>query len=297
MNPKGALPKWIYFIAGLIAIVSVFLPWWNLHATGGSVITNQGVKPLASFDLGVGPTGVNVAVQLTGQAVPIADPTGVLSVVSLLIAIIVFPVSASIVLAFVNGVYCPIRNRKGERLLIAPVWIVIALIWWFTYFLALNSAFGGGLQPTGTTNIVLGKYTLGTVTWGWGSGLWVATISIVFFFAASAISNWATIPQAARTIRTLGFHSVGLFVIAILNALADVLLILLATIFGGFTTSLLVLVPSSCFSGWHFLLEGKCLPSHCKRGDHVLSEAIHLLSSSEQSNCFTASIMASCGNR
>lgn len=251
MNPKGALPKWIYFIAGLVAIASIFLPWWSLHATGGSVITNQGVKPLASFDLGVGPTGVNVAVQLTGQSVLIADPTGLLSVVSVLIAIIVFPVSASIVLAFVNGVYCPIRNRKGERLLIAPLWIVIALIWWFFYFLALNSAFGGALQPTGTTNIVLGKYTLGTVTWG--SGLWVATVSIVFFFAASAISNWATVPQSARTIRTLGFHSVGLFVIAILNALAGFLLILLATIFGGFTTSLLVLVPVTLLFGMAFL--------------------------------------------
>lgn len=253
MNPKSALPKWINIIAALIALVSVFLPWWSLHATGGNVITNQGVKPLASFDLGVGPTGINVAVQLTGQSVPIADPTGLLSVVSLLIAIIVFPVSASIALAFVNGVYCPIRNRRGERLLIAPLWIVIALIWWFFYFLALNSAFGGALQPTGTTNIVLGKYTLGTVTWGWGSGLWVATISIVFFFAASAISNWATVPQAARTVRTLGFHSVGLFVIAIFNALVGVILILLATIFGGFTASLLVWVPVILLFGMAFL--------------------------------------------
>lgn len=253
MKLKGALPKWIYFIAGLIAIASVFLPWWSLHATGGNVITNQGVKPLASFDLGVGPTGVNVAVQLTGQSVPIADPTGLLSVVSLLIAIIVIPVSASLVLAFVNGIYCPIRNRKGDRLLIAPLWIVIALIWWFSYFLALNSAFGGALQPTGTTNIVLGKYMLGTVTWGWGSGLWVATIAIVIFFVASAISDWATLPQAARTMRTLGFHSVGLFVIAIFNALANVVLILLASIFGGSTTSLLVLVPVILLFGMAFL--------------------------------------------
>jgi hypothetical protein len=252
-DPKRALHAVLYVIAALLALISVFLPWWSLHAVGGNVITNQGVKPLASFDLGVGPTGVSVAVQLAGQSVPIADPTGLLSVVSLLIAITVFPVSTSIVLAFVNGIYCPIRNRKGDRLLIAPLWIVIALIWWFFYFLALNSAFGGALQPTGSTNIVLGKYTLGSVTWGWAAGLWVATVSIVLFFAASAISDWATIQQAARTRKTLGFHSIGLLVIAIFNVLADVPLILLASIFGGFTISLLVLVPVVFLFGMVFL--------------------------------------------
>lgn len=253
MNPKRALHKWTYVIAGLLALISLFLPWWNLHAIGGNVITNQGVKPLSSFDLGVGPTGVSVAVQLAGQSVPIVDPTGLLSIVSLLITIIVLPVSASIVIAFVNGIYCPIRNRKGDRLLIAPLWIVIALIWWFFYFLALNSAFGGALQPTGSTNIVLGKYTLGEVTWGWASGLWVATISIVLFFAAAAISNWANAQQTARTRSTFGFHSFGLLIIAIFNALAGVPLILLASIFGGFAISLLVFVPVVLLFGMAFL--------------------------------------------
>lgn len=253
MDPKRALHKWIYVIAALLGLLSLFLPWWNLHATGGTIITNQGVKPLASFDLGVGPVGVNVMVQLAGQSVPIADPTGLLSVVSLLIAIAVFPVSASIVLALVNGIYCPIRNRKGDRLLIAPLWIVIALIWWFFYFFALNSAFGGALQPTGTTNIVLGKYTLGTVTWGWAAGLWLATISIILFLAASAISNWAAVPQTTQTKRNFGFHSVGLFVIASVNALVAVALILLATIFGDFALSLFVSLPVLILFGMAFL--------------------------------------------
>ncbi len=264
INTKRALYKWIYVMAGLLALISVFLPWWSLHAAGGTVMTNQGVESLASFDLGIGPTGVRVSVELAGQAVPIVDPTGLLAAVSFLIAIAVFPVSVSIVLGFINGIYCPIRNRKGDRLLIAPLWIVIALVWWFFYFLSVNRALGGALQPTGATNIVLGKYTLGTVTWGWASGLWLATISIILFLAASVMSDWATRPQVAPTRRTVGFHSVGLLIIGSLNAVASVGLIFLASIFGGFTVSLIALVPVVLLFGMAFLArrETPALPLH-----------------------------------
>ena len=257
IDAKRAIHKWVYAIAGLLAFVSVFLPWWSLHAAGGTIITNRGVQSLASFDLGVGPTGVSVTVQLAGQSVPFIDPTGLLSGVSLLIAITLFPVSASIVLAFVNAVYCPVRDRKGDRLLIAPLWIIIALVWWFFYFLSLNRALGGSLQPTGTTNVVLGNYTLGTVAWGWSSGLWLATISVVLFLAASAISGWGTITQVSPTSRTVGFHSVGLLIIGGVNALFGVTVIFLAAIFGGFTVSLLVLVPTVLLFGMASLARGE----------------------------------------
>src|SRR5712664_1374702 len=67
----GSLHKWVYLVAGLLAIVSIFLPWWSLHAEGGSVVTNRGIESVASFDFGLGPTGASISVQLTGRSVPI----------------------------------------------------------------------------------------------------------------------------------------------------------------------------------------------------------------------------------
>ncbi len=250
---RGGFHKWVYAFAGLLAIVSIFLPWWSLHGAGGTVTTSQGTRSLASFDFGIGPTGARIAVQFGGQSIPVVDPTGLLSAVSLIIALALFPVSASLVSAFVNGVYCPIRNRRGQRLLVAPLWVVIALFWWFFYFFSLDSVLGGGLQPTGTSNITLGKYTLATVTWGWGWGLWLAVISAILFVIAFGISRWSAGPSQVPVERRMGFHSIGLLFLGVLNLLVGFGLLFVAAILGSFGLAFFALVPAVLLFGMAFL--------------------------------------------
>jgi hypothetical protein len=250
---RGSLHKWLYLVGGLLAVVSIFLPWWSLHADGGSIATNQGSVSLASFDFGIGPTGANIQVQLTGRSVPIVDPTGLLAVISIIIAFALFPVSTSLVLAFVNGVYCPLRNRIGQRLLVAPLWILIALFWWFFYFFSIDNALGGNLQPTGAANVALGKYRLGTVTWGWGLGLWLAIVSVVLFVAAFGFSSLLTGRRRSSVGKRMGFHSIGLLILGSLNLVFAFGLLLLASIFGSFGPGAFLMVPPVLLFGMAFL--------------------------------------------
>jgi hypothetical protein len=259
-----SLYKWVYLVAGLLAIVSIFLPWWSLHADGGTVVTNRGTESLASFDFGLGPTGASIAVHLTGGSVPIVDPTGLLSVISFIIALALFPISASLVLAFINGAYCPLKDRKGQRLLVAPLWIIIALFWWFFYFFSIDSALGGSLQPTGTANVALGKYTLGTVTWGWGWGLWLAMVSTILFVAAFVLSSLSARRSQDSVEKRLGFHSIGLLVLGSLNLVFSVGVLLLASIFRNFGLTPFLLVPPILLFGMAFLArrEVQAVSSH-----------------------------------
>jgi hypothetical protein len=157
-------------------IGSLFLPWWSLHS---SIVNGQD----ALFSFTIGPLGIAINT-IVGDPRALLAP---LEVVYIIVTILFIPISSSLGLAAFNGVYCIIRKRSGVRILVAPLWGIIAILWWLIYFLVVYSFFnalGLQIQPTGSASITWGSYQLAGAAWGWDTGLWIGIAGTMILFAA-----------------------------------------------------------------------------------------------------------------
>ncbi len=200
-------------LGGAAAIVaSLLLPWWSLHS---SVVNGQQVL----FDFQIGPLGMGINTIVGDPRTLLAE----LQVVYWAVTIALLPISASLGLAAFNGVYCVLRGRRGMRVLIAPLWSVIALFWWAFYFLMIYGFFealGLIIPPTGSADLTWQGYQLAGATWGWDVGLWLGIAGTAVLFAGAALASKgakasAPAPEASRL--AFGVHGIGLLLLALVN--------------------------------------------------------------------------------
>ena len=212
----------ILLVGSIGALASIFLPWWSLNANAVN-----GQADLFSFE--IGPSGFGIKSGICD--IPIM--LGPMEDLNIIVGIAMLPISISLFFGFFNGVYCLARKRHTIRVFVGPLWDVIGLFWWFFYWFALYSLFksaGLDIPPTGSYDISWAGYQLVGVSWGWSTGLYLALVSIVLMFVASFLivysSKKAELIQGAPSSevkKVLGFHSIGLILIAVLNLLAALL--------------------------------------------------------------------------
>ncbi len=211
----------LLLLGGSVAVLaSLLVPWWSLHS---SLVNGQ----QALFDFTIGPLGVSINALGVDPAKLLAG----LQAFYVLVTIALLPVSVSLGLGVFHGVYCALRGRRGVRVLLAPLWAVIGLIWWAFYFLLVYSLFadlGLNIPPTGSADVTWQGYQLVGATWGWDLGLWLGIAGTVVLFAGAALSfrgARATRPVPEGTKLAFGFHGIGLFLLAFLNLGAMALLL------------------------------------------------------------------------
>jgi hypothetical protein len=158
------------------------------------------------------------------------------------VTIALLPVSVSLGLSAFNGFYCAGRSRRGSRTLVAPLWVVIGLFWWFFYFLLIYSFFDSvGLQIpiSGSADVTWNTFQLAEAHWGWELGLWIAVVGLIIQFIGGAVSmrGAKVLPVAGEVRKALGFHSAGLIVIGVFNIIGMLLLFFLTPL------ALLLIVP------------------------------------------------------
>lgn len=195
-----------------LVVASIFLPWWSLHS---SVVNGQ----QALFDFTIGPSGMGINTIVGDPRTLLAE----LQVVYVIVTIALLPISVSLGLAAFHGAYCALRGRRGVRVLIGPLWAVIALFWWTFYFLLVYGFFealGLTIPPTGSADVSWQGYQLVGATWGWDVGLWLAIAGTGVLSAGAALSMRgarAQVPLPEGTRLAFGFHGVGLILLALAN--------------------------------------------------------------------------------
>lgn len=208
------------FLGSVLVVVSLLVPWWSLHS---SIVNGQ----QALFDFTIGPLGI-------GIGTIVGDPRTLLAGLQafyVLVTVALLPVSVSLGLGAFNGVYCALRGRRGVRVLIAPLWVIIGLVWWAFYFLVVYSLFsdlGLNIPATGSADVTWQGYQLIGATWGWDVGLWLGIAGAVVLFAGAALSfrgARAAVPTREGTKLAFGFHGIGLLLLALLNLGAMALLL------------------------------------------------------------------------
>ncbi len=130
-------------------------------------------------------------------------------------------------LAAFNGVYCVARGRRGLRVLITPLWGAIAISWWAYYFELAYGEFrnlGLNIPATGSADVTWRSYQLIGAAWGWGAGLYLAVAATVVLATGGVLAIRLT-PIPRGTTYALGFHSVGLLLLAILNLVVFVVVL------------------------------------------------------------------------
>jgi hypothetical protein len=214
---------------------SLFLPWWSLNS---NIVNGQD----ALFSFTISPLGVGINT-IVGDPRALLAP---LEVVYIIVTILFIPISSSLGLAAFNGIYCAIRKRSGVRILVAPLWGTIAILWWLIYFLFVYSFFnalGLNIQPTGSASITWGSYQLAGATWGWDTGLWLGISGTVMLFAAVPASIQG-LRVARQTIlggqMRVSLHTIGLLILGASNL---VVMIVLLIIFSGLAVAWLVSLP------------------------------------------------------
>ena len=212
--------NWLLLAGSALVVVSLMVPWWSLHS---SIVNGQ----QALFDFAISPLGMSIETA-------VGDPRTLLAGLQafyVLVTVALLPVSVSLGLAVFHGVYCPLRGRRGVRVLIAPLWSVIGLFWWAFYFFLVYYFFadlGLNIPPTGSADVTWQSYQLVGATWGWDLGLWLGIAGTVVLFAGAALSlrgAKVAAPMPEGTKLALGFHGIGLILLALLNLGAMALLL------------------------------------------------------------------------
>lgn len=241
------IAKVLLVIGSIGVMVSIFLPWWSLKA---GAVNNE----IHLFNFHIGPSGFGLETDVVGDVTKFLGP---LEELNIIVGIAMLPISVSLFFGFFNGVYCVARKRHSIRVFVAPFWGVIGLFWWFFYYFALYSLFksaGLDIPPTGSYNISWAGYHLVGVSWGWDTGLYTAVASIGLMFVSGFLiirSSKKTEPApgapSPETKKVIGFHSVGLILIAIINLLAALLAMSFINIGG------LLFIPTILLFGMAFL--------------------------------------------
>ncbi len=212
--------NWLLLAGSTLVVVSLMVPWWSLHS---SIVNGR----QALFDFAIGPLGMSIDTIVGDPRTLLAG----LQVFYVLVTIALLPVSVSLGLAAFHGVYCPLRSRRGVRVLIAPLWGVIGLSWWAFYFLLVFSFFsdlGLNIPPTGSADVTWQSYQLVGATWGWDVGLWLGIAGTAVLFVGAALSfrgAKAAVPTPEGTRLAFGFHGTGLLLLGLLNLGALALLL------------------------------------------------------------------------
>lgn len=219
-------------VGSVLILLSLFLPWWSLNS---SVVNGRD----ALFSFSIGPVGMAVNTI-------VGNPSALLAPLFFAVTILFIPISTSLFLGAFNGIYCLFRKRIGVRILIAPLWSTIAIVWWFTYFLLVYNFFGSlglNIQPTGSASISWKSYQLVGANWGWDAGLWIAIAGCIVLFAAglnSTLNLRAAQATALKPEMRFSFHSIGLLLLASVNLL---LMIGLLALFSDVVALWLIAVP------------------------------------------------------
>lgn len=157
----------IYWLALILIIVSIFMPWWSFS----SYVEGEGVDGVAELEMGLAPDGGFIDT-------PVGDLTEMLgpeiAAVSMLIAL---PLLLPLIFTVVDGLYNGFGRIVSKRLFVTPLWVLVALLNWMAYYYTVStglSMVGLDIPPTGSESLEFEEYTLAGASWGWGNGMYLA---------------------------------------------------------------------------------------------------------------------------
>jgi hypothetical protein len=161
----------VLIVGSVLVLASLFLPWWVLTAA-----TTDGSP--TEFRFWLSPLGVGVEAGGLDLAT-IAGPE--VSGYLLLVTLLFFPIWGPLAVSGLGGLLQVAFDHRSNRQLTSPLWAVTALFWWFFLLLlifGLLSDVGLTMGATGSADISFGELSLGSATWGWAVGLWVALAGV-----------------------------------------------------------------------------------------------------------------------
>ncbi len=214
-SSKENKTKWnisyvLWWIGILLVIGSIFLPWWALQAdvegadVDGSPIFEIGVKPFRGPYLNTPVVGLQDIASIYVTAISQA---------------IMLPLLIPLIFTSLYGIYSGIRRRVSKKMLVAPFWLIVAIITWFSYYHAtssLLSQIGLDIPATGSETLSLGDYTLASASWGWGFGFYFSIFAAALLFTSSYLMRKYKLPSGSslKIKREFSIHSFLLVVFA-----------------------------------------------------------------------------------
>ncbi len=221
--------KWYFFYAlywiGLILIlVSILTPWWSFSAQ----VENEEIEEPTDFEMGIKPTGGYVET-------PVGDLTNKLGpkvkAISILIAL---PLLLPLGFTFLDGLYTGGFRIISRRLYVTPLWSLVALINWMTYYYTISTALseiGFDIPPTGSYTVEFEGYTFASASWGWGIGMYVAIIALILMIGSAFLMRKIRFKKVdiKRTENSLSITSIGFIFFGLISLLFGLLILALSS--------------------------------------------------------------------
>ncbi len=215
----------IWWIGVILIITSIFLPWWSFEAA----VEGEDIDEQASIEMGVRPWDGPYLETPVGDLQQLADPY-----VTAVSVAIILPLLLPLIFGGLYGIYAAARRRVSKKLMVAPFWIVVALITWFSYYYTnsyLLSEIGLDIPATGSETLELEGYTLASASWGWGLGFYLAIAAVILLLASSMMMRKYKLPSnnSLKTKKKFSAHSGLLILFGIIYLLFGITIFWLTT--------------------------------------------------------------------